>query len=80
MVGAGVDKGRALALIATMYGIPLDQCAAVGDSENDLGAFQVAGMPVAMENAPGNVKNAATWIAPSNREEGAAWAILKCLE
>lgn len=80
VVGAGVDKGRALALIATMYGIPLDQCAAVGDSENDLGAFQVAGMPVAMENAPGNVKNAATWIAPSNREEGAAWAILKCLE
>lgn len=80
LVAGGVDKGRALALIAAAYGIPLDRCAAVGDSENDLGAFRAAGMPIAMGNAPRNVKAAATRIAPSNREEGAAWAILSCLE
>lgn len=80
LVPAGVNKGRALALIATLYGIPLDQCAAVGDSANDLESLQAAGVPIVMGNAPQNVKAAAARIAPSNSQEGAAWAILSCLE
>lgn len=80
LVATGVDKGRALSLIAATYAIPLDQCAAVGDSENDLGALRVVGMPIAMGNAPQHVKDTAIRIAPSNSEDGAAWAILSCLE
>lgn len=80
ITAGGADKGAALAVIARQYGIPLDQCAAVGDSENDLGALRAVGMPIAMGNAPENVKAAAARIAPSNAEEGAAWAILSCLE
>ena len=80
LTAGGADKGAALAVIAARYGIPLDQCAAVGDSENDLGAFRVVGLPIAMGNAPENVKAAAARIAPSNAEDGAAWAVLSCLE
>ena len=80
LTAGGADKGRALAVIADRYGIPLEQCAAVGDSENDLSAFGVVGLPVAMGNAPQRVKAEATRIAPSNGEEGAAWAVLSCLE
>lgn len=80
LTSAGADKGRALALIATLYGVPLAQCAAVGDSENDLSALRAAGLPIAMGNAPQNVKDAAALTAPSNREDGAAWAVLRCLE
>ena len=80
VVGAGVDKGRTLALIADMYGIPLEQCAAVGDSDNDLAALQAAGLAIAMGNSPQNVKKAAIRIAPPNSEDGAAWAILSCLK
>lgn len=80
LVPAGVNKGRALALIATLYGIPMDQCAAVGDSANDLEILQAVGTPIVMGNAPQNVKAIAARIAPSNFEEGAAWAILSCLE
>lgn len=80
LTAGGADKGAALAVIAARYGIPLDQCAAVGDSENDLGAFRVVGLPIAMGNAPENVKAAAARIAPSNGKEGAAWAVLSCLE
>ncbi|NBI11908.1 Cof-type HAD-IIB family hydrolase [Colidextribacter sp. OB.20] len=80
LTAGGADKGAALAVIAERYGIPLDQCAAVGDSENDLPVFRVAGMPIAMGNAPEHVKAAALRLAPSNREEGAAWAVLSCLE
>lgn len=79
VVGAGVDKGRALALIATLYGIPLEQCAAVGDSDNDLAALRAVGVPIAMGNASPAVQAAALRVAPSNRENGSAWAVLSCL-
>lgn len=79
LVAAGVDKGRCLALLAMMYGVPLGNCAAVGDSENDLPMLRVVGTPIAMGNAAPQVKQAARRIAPSNGEDGAAWAILSCL-
>ncbi len=80
LVPAGVVKGRALALIAALYGVPLEQCAAVGDSANDLEVLRAVGTPIVMGNAPQNVKDVAARVAPSNAEEGAAWAILSCLK
>lgn len=80
LVAAGTDKGKALALIAQQYGIPLEECAAVGDSANDLEALRAVGLPIVMDNAPENVKAAAARTAPSNAKEGVAWAILSCLE
>lgn len=80
LVAAGVDKARALGLIAARYGVPLEACAAVGDSANDLEALRAVGTPIVMGNAPENIKAAGRRIAPSNAEEGAAWAILSCLE
>lgn len=80
LVAAGTDKARALAVIAARYGVPLDQCAAVGDSANDLEVLRAVGLPIAMGNAPGTVKAAAARIAPSNAEAGAAWAVLSCLD
>lgn len=80
LVASGVNKGRALALLAMMYGLGLQDCAAVGDSENDLGMLRVVGTPIAMGNAAPLVKEAALRVAPSNKENGVAWAIRSCLE
>lgn len=80
LVAAGVDKGRALALLAMMYGIPLCQCAAVGDSDNDLAMLRVVGAPIAMGNASRTVQDAACRVVPSNEEEGVSQAILSCLD
>ena len=80
VVAQGVDKGRSLGQLAGLYGVPLAECAAVGDSENDLSAFRVVGTSIAMGNAPEHVKAAAARAAPSNGEEGAARAVLSCLE
>ena len=80
LVASGVDKGRTLALLAMMYGVPLDQCAAVGDSDNDLAMLRAVGTPIAMGNASTAVKETACRVAPSNGEEGVAAAILSCLE
>jgi Cof subfamily protein (haloacid dehalogenase superfamily) len=79
VVAHGVDKGRTLALLAMMYGVPLQDCAAVGDSENDLPMLRSVGRPIAMGNAAPAVKEVAVDTAPSNAEEGASWAIRACL-
>ena len=79
LVAAGVDKGRALAMIALLYGVPLDRCAAVGDSDNDLAVLRVVGTPIAMGNAAPQVKAACRLTVPSNGEDGVAQAILSCL-
>ena len=80
VVAQGVDKGRSLVQLAGLYGVPLAECAAVGDSGNDLAMLRAAGLPIAMGNASQAVKEAADRTAPSNGQEGAAWAILSCLE
>ena len=76
----GVNKGSTLALIALMYGIPLEQCAAVGDSENDLPMLEAAGLAIAMGNAPEHVRAAARRVVDTNAQGGVVQAILSCLE
>jgi len=80
LVAAGVDKGKALAWIAKQYGIDLKDCAAVGDSDNDMAMLRVVGTPVAMGNASDAVKAACCHVAGTNREDGVAQAIWFCLQ
>ena len=80
VTAAGVDKGFSLRWLAERYGVSLSECAAVGDSDNDLAMLRAAGLPIAMGNASQGVKDAAARIAPPCGEGGAAWAILSCLD
>ncbi len=70
----GVNKGSAVKRLAKHLGISLKQVMAVGDYYNDLDMFKVAGLSIAMGNAPLEVRQAAHLIAPGNDEGGAAWA------
>jgi Cof subfamily protein (haloacid dehalogenase superfamily) len=72
---AGVNKGEALKRLTTYLAIPLERVLAIGDSKNDISMFQIAGMAVAMGNAPAEVKAEAQYIAPSNDEDGVAWIL-----
>ena len=80
VVAAGVGKGRTLALMSMLRGVPLERCAAVGDSANDLSMLEVVGTPIAMGNAGPEVKTAARHVAPDNAHEGVAEAIRWCLK
>ena len=71
----GVSKGAALAEIARQHGIGKDQIACIGDSDNDLSLFEVAGQGFAVANATQRVLAAATTVVPSAAEDGVAWAI-----
>ena len=71
----GSDKGTALALVLEHLGIAPEAVMAIGDNPNDLPMFARARIRVAMGNATADVKAQATAIAPTNDEEGVAWAV-----
>ena len=80
LVPAGVGKGRTLALLAMMRGVPLERCAAVGDSDNDRSMLEAVGVPVAMGNAAPALKALAQYVTADNGHDGVAQAIRWCLE
>lgn len=64
------SKAAALRRVARHYGIAMDQVMAIGDAANDVPMLDVAGVAVAMGNAPDAVKEVADWVAPSNNDQG----------
>lgn len=75
ITGPGVDKGIALRVVCERLGVAPDETMAMGDAAPDLAMFEVAGLSVAMGNAPDDVKARASAVAPSNAEAGVAWAL-----
>ena len=71
----GIDKGTAVKSWAQRLGVSLDGVVFVGDSHNDLEAFAVAGMPVAMGSAIDEVRLAAAQSVGDVYEDGVAQAI-----
>jgi len=69
------DKGSALETVCRELDVPLSDVMAMGDSESDLAMLRLAGLGIAMDNSPDEVKRAALHIAPSNDADGVAWAI-----
>jgi Cof subfamily protein (haloacid dehalogenase superfamily) len=65
-------KGQALKHLAELQHIRMDEIVAIGDNYNDLDMLRMAGMGVAMANAPAAVKEAADLITASNLEDGVA--------
>lgn len=72
----GVDKGKALRLLAQQLDLPLERVLAIGDADNDLPMLRTAGIGVLMGNAREPVQQAAQQegirIGPTLAEEGFA--------
>jgi hydroxymethylpyrimidine pyrophosphatase-like HAD family hydrolase len=71
------NKGTALNLVMQRLGVAREQVVTIGDNYNDLPMFACGDISVAMANAPAAVKQQASLIAPSNDDEGVAWALQK---
>ncbi len=68
----GVDKGKAIAVVAGHFGIAREKVIAFGDALNDVPALRWAGLGVAMENARPEAKAVAGRIAPHHDADGVA--------
>ena len=71
------NKGDGIAALARAFGVELKEVAAFGDMPNDLPMFARAGLSVALGQAPGCVRAAASATAATNEQDGVADAILR---
>jgi Cof subfamily protein (haloacid dehalogenase superfamily) len=69
------NKGAALAEMAKLMRVPLDEIATIGDGSNDVAMFARSGKSIAMGNASPEVQAAADFVTGSNDDDGFAAAI-----
>lgn len=70
-----VSKRDAVLELAAYYQVPLEEVMTIGDHFNDLPMIRLAGLGVAMGNAPEAVQKEAKVVTTSNQEHGVAQAI-----
>jgi hydroxymethylpyrimidine pyrophosphatase-like HAD family hydrolase len=75
LTSTGADKGAALAVACKELDIHPTQVVAIGDAQNDVEMFRVAGTSFAMGQASEMVKAAATRVTAPNDQDGVAQAI-----
>jgi len=76
-VNSAASKGAALCEIGRIYGIDKSEMIAVGDNYNDLSMLEYAGLGVAMENSPDDIKAVCQYVTLSNNDDGVAAVIEK---
>ncbi|WP_054940043.1 Cof-type HAD-IIB family hydrolase [Paenibacillus ihuae] len=74
------SKGNALKNLAARLGIQREEVLSIGNYYNDISMLTYAGLGIAMENSPLEVKAAADAVTGTNNEHGVRDALLKyCL-
>ncbi len=76
VMDGSVHKAAGVRYLCDHYGIPVEEAAAFGDGENDVGMLQAVGCGFAMGNAPESVKQQVKYVTGSNEEEG-IWEVLR---
>lgn len=76
-VDSSVSKGAALKKVGEICGIKQNEIIAIGNGFNDVSMIKNAGLGVAMENAPDEVKSYADYITCSNDCNGVAAVLEK---
>ncbi|WP_085522025.1 Cof-type HAD-IIB family hydrolase [Tuberibacillus sp. Marseille-P3662] len=71
----GTSKYNALVYLAQHLGFSLSETVAVGNDYNDTEMIAKAGLGVAMQNAPKEVKDAAEWVTRSNDMNGVGYMV-----
>lgn len=69
------NKGSAALRLAALLGIDRSEMACIGDMDNDIAMLRLAGLSIAMGNAPDHVKAAAQHVTDGNNEDGWAKAV-----
>lgn len=72
-----VSKEKALRELAKIYRLDLSETMTLGDNFNDVPMLELAGLGVAMDNAPDEVKQSARVVTSSNNQNGVSFAIKK---
>ncbi len=79
VVPCSVDKANTLGALLEHLGVKREEVMAIGDGTCDVAMLQLAGMGIAMGQAPDSVKVCADYITASNEEDGVAAAVEKMI-
>lgn len=75
------SKGMALKYLSAYYGIPLENCLAFGDGDNDAEMLRTAFFSYAMKNGTTTAKLSARYVTEkNNNEDGVAYELQKFFE
>ncbi|MCF6460925.1 Cof-type HAD-IIB family hydrolase [Clostridium sp. Cult3] len=77
VMNTGVSKGEGLKQLCKTLDIDRTEVVAIGDNENDIPMFQMAGLAVAMENGDEIIREHSHVITDTNDQDGVAKAIEK---
>lgn len=69
------SKGKAILKVSEELGFKPEEVACIGDNFNDVPMFEIAGLSIAMENGPKQVKEMCDVVTLTNDENGVAYAI-----
>jgi hypothetical protein len=75
----GIDKRHSLDFLVKSLGLTAADVMAIGDSYNDLGMLEYAGLGVCMANGPADVRARADVVTASNEDDGVAEAVERYL-
>lgn len=75
VMNINASKGKALRQLMDMLHISSHEVLVMGNSFNDIAMFEVAGLAIAMDNSPQEIKDAADFVTKSNNEDGVAYAL-----
>jgi hydroxymethylpyrimidine pyrophosphatase-like HAD family hydrolase len=76
-LASDANKETAAAELAAAMGLGMGEVAAIGDGPNDVELLRSAGVSAAMAHASSEVRAAASFVVPGNRDEGAAVAMAR---
>lgn len=79
VMAQGVDKRHSLDRLVQSLGHTADAVMAVGDSYNDVGMLEYAGLGVCMANGPADVQSRADHVTGHHNEDGVAEAVERFL-
>jgi Cof subfamily protein (haloacid dehalogenase superfamily) len=77
VMGEGVSKGTGLKYLCEALNIDQSEIVAIGDNENDIPMFKLAGLAIAMKNGDEIIREYSHVITDTNNEDGVANAIEK---
>lgn len=77
VMNEGASKGMGLKYLIERLDIDSSQVVAIGDNENDISMFKVAGLAIAMKNGDDIIRKHANVITDTNDDDGVANAIEK---
>ncbi len=77
---AGVSKGTALKTLCEKLDMDINNTVVIGDYYNDVEILKTAGLSVAVENAPSDIKEFCKLIVPSCKEGGVGHLIQQILK